>query len=321
MKKRFIVLILLLVIFTAGALLWWTQAIKPANSTDKRTVTFTIQKGETIRSIADNLQNQDLINSPVAFFLIARFGGLADNIQAGDFHLSPSMDIHTIINQLTHGTTDTWVQIPEGWRNEEIAHRISQELDIPENEFLKQAKEGYMFPDTYRLPKDASVAAVIATFHSNFEKRVTPELLAKAETKNLFLEELIIIASLVEREAKLTADRPLVASVILNRLKIGMKLDIDATVQYILGYQPEQKTWWKKNLTTDDLALESPYNTYLNAGLPPTAITNPGIAAIEAVVNAPDTDYLFYVADINGKSHFAKTLEEHNDNVAKYVNN
>lgn len=314
-------MILLLVIFTTGALLWWTQAIKPANSTDKRTVTFTVQKGETVRSIADSLQNQGLINSPVAFFLIARFGGLADNIQAGDFHISSSMDLHTIINQLTHGTTDVWIQIPEGWRNAEIAHKLSQELDIPENEFLKQAKEGYMFPDTYRLPKDSSIGAVMSTFHSNFEKRITSDLLAKAEAKKISLEQLIIIASLVEREAKLTADRPLVASVILNRLKIGMKLDIDATVQYILGYQPEQKTWWKKNLTEEDLSIDSAYNTYINTGLPPTAIANPGIAAIEAVVNAPETEYLYYVADKNGNSHFAKTLEEHNENVAKYVNN
>lgn len=315
------VLLILLIVVGIAVILWWNQAIKPVNPTDKKTVIFTIQTGETARSIADRLQSQNLIHSPVAFFLIARFGGIANDIQAGDFRLSPSMNLYTITNQLTHGTVDTWIQITEGWRNEEIAHKLSQELDIPENEFLKIAKEGYMFPDTYRIPKDASAAAVVATFRSNFEKRVTSDLLAKTKSQNITLQELIIIASLVEREAKLTEDRPLVGSVILNRLRLGMKLDIDATVQYVLGYQPKEKTWWKKNLTTDDLALDSPFNTYINSGLPPTAIANPGIAAIEAVIDAPDTQYLYYIADKTGKSHFAKTIEEHNANIERYLQN
>jgi UPF0755 protein len=124
---------------------------------------------------------------------------------------------------------------------------------------------------------------------------------------------------MIEREAKLTEDRPRIASVIINRLTIDMKLDIDATVQYALGYQPQEKTWWKKSLTVDDLAIDSPYNTYLVAGLPPTPISNPGIAAITAVVNAPDTHYLYYIADATGKSHFAETLEEHQQNIARYL--
>jgi UPF0755 protein len=110
-----------------------------------------------------------------------------------------------------------------------------------------------------------------------------------------------------------------VASVILNRFKAGMKLDIDATVQYALGYQPLEKTWWKKDLTQDDLKIDSPYNTYTNPGLPPGPISNPGLASIKAVVEAPETDYVFYVSDSSGKLHFAKTLEEHNENVRKYL--
>lgn len=321
MKKRFIVLLLLIVIVSLSLTLWWNQAIKPINSTDTKTITFTVGGGETVRSIADRLFRTGLIHSPVAFFLIARFGGIADNIQAGDFRLSPSMDLYAIANQLTHGTIDTWIQITEGWRNEEIAHILSQELDVPENEFLKIAKEGYMFPDTYRLPKDASAAAVVNIFLNNFNQKVTTAVKEKAEVKNLTLSDLVIIASLVEREAKFPEDRPLVASVIINRLKIGMKLDIDATVQYALGYQSNDKTWWKKELTVDDLTLDSTFNTYKNSGLPPAPIANPGISAIKAVIDAPDTQFFYYIADKTGKSHFAKTLEEHNDNISKYLSN
>ena len=112
----------------------------------------------------------------------------------------------------------------------------------------------------------------------------------------------------------------MIASVILNRLDLGMKLDIDATVQYALGFQPAQKNWWKKNLTLADLEADSPYNTYIIAGLPPTAIANPGLAAINAVLETPDTAYLYYIADSSGKSHFAADLESHQRNIAKYLN-
>jgi len=110
------------------------------------------------------------------------------------------------------------------------------------------------------------------------------------------------------------------ASVILNRLSLGMKLDIDATVQYALGYQAKEKTWWKKELTTEDLEIDSPYNTYKYAGLPPTPIANPGLSVMEAVINAPENEYLYYIADKQGKSHFAKTFEEHAANISKYLN-
>ena len=134
------------------------------------------------------------------------------------------------------------------------------------------------------------------------------------------MEKLVIIASLIEREAKLAADRPLTASVILNRLKIGMKLDIDATVQYALGYQTQEKSLWKKDLTNLDLEIDSPFNTYQNPGLPPAPIANPGLAAMEAVVNAPDTNYLYYISDKSGKLHLAGTIEEHNANIDQYLN-
>lgn len=283
-------------------------------------VIFVVNRAESIRSIADRLQKQELIRSSVAFFMYVRWNRIDSMIQAGDFRLNPSMSMTEIADALTHGTIDVWITIPEGWRNEEIALRLSQELAIPESEFLKSAKEGYMFPDTYLFPKDASAAAVVEILLSNFRKKVTEQEIAQAQNKGLSLDELVTIASLVEREARLDEDRPLVASVILNRLALPMKLDIDATIQYILPYQADEKTWWKKHLTLEDLEIESPYNTYKNPGLPPSPIANPGLKAIKAVVEAPQTNYLYYVADSQGKSHFATTIEGHRQNIELYLN-
>jgi len=319
-KKKLPVLFVFLLIILIPLFLWWQQAAKAVNKTDSALISFTISQGETVRQVADRLEKEGLIRSTVAFFLKARFTPLGQNIQAGDFVLSPSMELSTIAESLQHGTTDVRITIPEGWRNEEIAMKISREFGLPESEFLKVAKEGYMFPDTYLIPKETAASEIGAMFLSNFDKKVKTLDLAKMEEKELTLDSLIKIASLVEREAKLNEDRPMVASVILNRLDLGMKLDIDATVQYALGFQPAQKNWWKKNLTLADLEIDSPYNTYIIAGLPPTAIANPGLAAINAVLETPDTAYLYYIADSSGKSHFAADLESHQRNIAKYLN-
>lgn len=320
MKQKLLVLIGILLISFFVFWLWWNQALKAANPDNNTPVVFTITLGENTRQIAERLQKENLIRSPVAFFLIARFGGLADNIQAGEFRLNSSMSLNEIANSLTHGTIDVQVTIPEGWRIEEIALRLTQTLGIPENEILKYAKEGFMFPDTYLIPKEASASQVSKIFLDNFSKKITENEISQTKQKNLTLEKLLTIASLVEREAKLDEDRPLIASVILNRLKIGMKLDIDATVQYALGYQAQEKSWWKKELTVEDLETDSPYNTYKNPGLPPTPIANPGLEAILAVLQSPKTDYLYYIADKTGKSHFAVSFEEHARNIAKYLN-
>jgi UPF0755 protein len=230
------------------------------------------------------------------------------------------MDLFTIANELKHGTLDTKITVIEGWRNEEIAMELAKKLNIPESEFIKKAKIGYMFPDTYLIPKDTTADAVVKLFADNFNKKVTNDILNSAKNKGLTTDTLVKIASLVEREAKSDKDRPLVASVILNRLKIDMKLDIDATIQYAVGYQNSEKTWWKKELTVDDINTDSPFNTYKTPGLPPTAISNPGLAVIKAVAEAPSSEYLFYLADSQGNTYFSKTIDEHNAKITKYLN-
>ena len=317
--KKINFLVVLLLIITLAFYLFYREGTLPVNKSNQSTKIFVINQGESLTSVVNNLSKEGLIRNRLIFFLIVKKLGIERKIQAGDFRLSPAMDAYQIAKNLTHGTLDIWVTLIEGTRKEEIAQIISQNLGIPETEFLKYAKEGYLFPDTYLLPKDATPESIVKILENNFNKKFSTELQQKAKAKGLSPTETIILASLVEREAKLSEDRQLVASVILNRFKTEMKLDIDATIQYTLGYQPEEKTWWKKVLTTDDLAIDSPYNTYKNKGLPPTPICNPGLAAIQAIANAPETDYFYYLSDKKGKIDYAVTLEEHNENVRKYL--
>lgn len=316
MKKLFI-LVLVFAIVVLGLFFWWKNGLSAVNPTDKTQKIFVIQKGEGVREIANKLKREGLIKNPVAFFILIRKEDMDGKIQAGDFRLSPSMTAFEIAQTLTHGTLDAWVTIPEGKRAEEIAEILKTSVPSYQSSWRDELvkHEGYLFPDTYLVPKDGDINLIISIMKNNFEKKFASITLNKT---GLSKEEIVIVASLIEREAKLDEDRSLVASVILNRLNIGMKLDIDATVQYVLGYQNSQKNWWKKELTKDDLNINSAYNTYRNQGLPPAPISNPGLAVLRAVVNAPDTDYFYYISDRNGRNHYARTLEEHNKNIIKY---
>jgi len=318
MKKTLFLLIIILSIATFSYL-YFKEGTLPVDKNNKTTKIFVIPKGQSLNNIIKDLSKQELIRNRIVFYLIVKKLGIEKKIQAGDYRLSPSMDAYQIAKTLTHGTLDIWVTIIEGLRKEEVAQIIARDFGIPETEFIKAAKEGYLFPDTYLIPKNASLQTIIKIFEDNFYQKVNNDLKKQLEKKGLSLDEALIIASLIEREAKFADDRPLVASVILNRLNEKMKLDIDATIQYALGYQVEEKTWWKKNLTRQDLEINSPYNTYKFEGLPPTPICNPGLSSIKAIINAPKTDYFFYISDKTGHLHFAKDLTEHNENIKKYL--
>jgi UPF0755 protein len=161
---------------------------------------------------------------------------------------------------------------------------------------------------------------VLSIINNNFKNKFNEDLHSQAVNKKLTEKEVLILASLVEREARQPATRQKVASILLKRYLEGMPLQVDATVQYVLGYQPAEKSWWKKELTFDDLKIASPYNTYVNEGLPPGPICNPSLSSIEAVINAdPNTPYWYYLTDKNGVMHYAVTLEEHQNNINKYL--
>lgn len=322
MKKVLFVFVFLIALVVAAYFIF-TEGVLPVNRDDTSKKLIVIKKGSNVDDIANVLFLEKLIRNRVVFYAVVKQLGIERDLQAGDFELSPSMDAYTIAKTLTKGSIDVWVTIPEGLRKEEIAELLTKELpSFSSSEFLTIAREGYLFPDTYLLPRTSDADKVVETLLETHNQKVS-KLITKDKLAKLGLEsenDVLTLASLVEREARLSEDRIPVASVYLKRLSEPMRLQVDATVQYALGYDIIEKSWWKRGLTFQDLKVDSPYNTYENDGIPPGPICNPGLAAIEAVLEADrDTPYLYYVNDIYGKLHYAKNLAEHEKNVAKYV--
>lgn len=317
MKKLKILLIFIMLIIV-GIFFWYQNGLQPVDKNNTSQQLFVVSQGSGLRAIASDLKQANLIKDPTVFFLEVKKLGLDGDIQAGDFRLSPSMTTDEIIKTMTHGTLDVWVTIPEGLRAEEVAAILQKKLPTYNSSWTAtlKAHEGYLFPDTYLFPNDANINTVVQIMTNNFDKKWA---IAKSQQTNSLSEnDAVILASIVQREAITPHDMQYVASTLENRLAIGMALGSDVTVEYVLGYQPDTKTWWKQNLTAADLSVNSPYNTRLNAGLPPAPISSPGLTALEAVMNPPKSNYLYYVSDKNGVLHFAQTLQEHNANVARY---
>lgn len=317
MKKLIITTSFIIFLFAFLAL-WWKNGLLAVNPSDSTQHIFVVKRGEGIREIANSLKKEGLIKDPIVFFLLVKKLNLDGKIQAGDFRLSPSETAYDIAQELTHGMLDIWVTIPEGKRADEIADILKEKIPTYQETWrnILNRNEGYLFPDTYLIPRDTDINTIVSIMKDNFEKKY--ESIQNIKQNNLTKDQVVIVASLIEREAKLGLDRPLVASVILNRLNIEMALQIDATIQYALGFQETEKTWWKKNLTAQDLKIDSPYNTYVNPDLPPTPISNPGLDVLKAVLNPAQTNYLYYISDKSGQNHYAKTIEEHNANIRKY---
>lgn len=270
---------------------------------------FVIKRGESLSTIADRLVEENLIRNALVFRIYTQVQGLTKKIQAGKYLLSPSSNISQLTAILIKGPADLKFTFPEGWRKEEYAKRLAANLnDFDYQNFLKQVigLEGKLFPDTYLIPIDTGMAALIDIFTKNFAQK----------TSSLdFKNEDLILASIIEREAKTDADRQIVAGILTKRLEKGWPLQADATIQYALG---KEGNWWP-SLSKKDLELNSLYNTYKYKGLPPTPICNPGLASIKAALNPIKTSYWFYLSDNQGQIHYAQTLEEHNQNIAKYL--
>lgn len=329
-KSKFLIPLLFLVAIIAG-FFWWHWAnlavSPPAGGPSATSKTFIVKKGESLSSVAFRLQKAGLIRHSLAFKLIVLSQGLSGQIQAGSFSLKASLSPKEIAYTLTYGTNDIWLTFPEGWRKEEFAQRLSANLvNFNSSQFLQLASghEGELFPDTYLISKEASPAAVFNLLFNNFQKKFDEELESFLSRLGLTKKEALILASLVEREAKTNQDRPMVAGILIKRLKADWPLQIDATLQYALANSKLQtpntklEDWWP-TLTAADKKINSPYNTYKYKGFPPTPICNPGLASIEAVIYPKETDYWFYLSDVSGKIHYAKTTEEHNENIRQYL--
>jgi len=294
----------------------------PGESIEPTFQRFTIPKGQSVTQIGERLHSEGLIQNPLIFKIIVKKDGLAGKIQAGSFEISPSMNTSEVAQALTKGTSDAWITIPEGWRREEIADSLEkQELEeFDKEEFLQLTKgiEGQIYPDTYLVPRLITTQALVDLFASTFEKKVLLGLADDFEESDYTPEEIMVMASIVEREARGYEQMQQVAGILWNRIDIGMALQADATLQYQNGFSETQQSWWVPPRASDK-EKDSVFNTYQNPGLPPRPISNPGAEAIEATLNPIESDYIFYIHDNQGNIHFATTLDQHNANINKYL--
>ncbi len=288
---------------------------KEAKSPD---IVFTIKEGDTATAVANALREKGLIRSDTAFRFFLKGNNLEKNIHVGYFKLSPSMTFAQIAETLKgSGSQDVRVLIPEGFRNEEIARRLFRQLNLPEKDFLALAKEGYMFPDTYDFRVDVSPEDVADVMLKTFNSKVASVI--KSSSTNLTENEVMTLASIVEKESRTDTDRPIIAGILLNRLAINQGLEVDATLQYLLG--EGEDGWWAHNSVdlVEAKNIDSPYNTYKYAGLPPEPINNPGLKSVEAVLSPTPSKYYYYLHEADGTPHYASTYQEHQNNIANFL--
>jgi UPF0755 protein len=310
---------------------------QPAGADDSPVI-FVVQPGETAGDIAERLAREGLISDVDLFKRYVQYNGLDAGLEAGEFTLRQTMTIPEIAQALQEARRpEQLVVIREGLRLEQIAAEVAQQTTIAEDAFLQLATtgwrdqgypfgflsalpedaslEGFLFPDTYRLPESPSAGDLLERMLSTFDERVTPQIETSGARRGMSLYEVVTLASIVEREAVLDQERPVIAGVYHNRLEFGWTLDADPTVQYGMG---EPGNWWPRLLIAD-LAFASPYNTYQNHGLPVGPICSPGLASIKAAAQPANTDYFFFLADCtkdDGSHLFATTEEEHYANYA-----
>ena len=309
--------LLILLVLASVAYLLWQQLLLPADPAGTNQI-FVVKKGENITSISNRLEEAGLIKNRIAFKLLLYRMGITNKIQAGDFRLSASMPSRQLADQLTHGAIDVWVTLPEGLRREEIGLLIVKALpDFDYDLFLEltAVKEGQLFPDTYLFPKDIAPETVVKILTDTFTAKFNPDMTAQSAQIGLTPDEVVTLASIIEREAKHSPDRAIVAGILLKRLSAGWPLQVDATIQYALG-RPEN--WWPV-VVKADLAVKSPYNTYLNKDLPPAPICNPGLDSIKAVLSPTTSPYWYYLSDPSGGMHYAESDEGHAANIRQYL--
>lgn len=311
-------------------------------SGDDRTIPFVVQPGAGATMVADNLQAAGLVRSSLGFRAIVRLTGLEAHLEAGHYELRKNMSTTQIVSILAKGQmVGGLLTIPEGWRALGIADDLQRNqltsragfLDAVEHpDFPLPASlhslprghsvEGFLFPDSYRFYPHTPADQVVQTMVDDFDRHLTPNLVAGFQANGLTLLQAVTLASIVQREAEVPSERPIIASVYLNRLHRGMKLQADPTVQYALvpanGTANPSWGYWKPGLTLADLQVQSPYNTYEVNGLPPGPICNPGLASLEAVAHPATTNYLYFVARPDHTHAFSTTFQQHQENVAKY---
>ena len=328
---------------SSGGLVAVVELLDQPAALDPTPVLFTVQPGEDAGSVARRLQEAGLIRDERLFRSLASLTGLGAAIQAGEYELRRDLTSRAILEQLARGeVTLRQVTVPEGLQLGQVVETLAQQgvgsaaalwealaqvgAEPPAGSLAAsrpagQSLEGYLFPETYRFGRAATPVEVILAMVRQTDRQFGPELRAAVAAQGLTPHQALVLASIVEREAVKPEEQPLIAAVFLNRLRLGMPLQADPTVQYALALDPARRArdgYWKRELTVADLAIDSPYNTYRVVGLPPGPICNPGLGALTAVARPAATDYLYFVARPDGSHAFARTLAEHQANVARF---
>lgn len=324
------ILIFIVSIIFLGTL-FYSYLIYSLTPESDRVYEFEIYKNESLENIGKKLQDMNIIKDTNMFKLYLKLNDKDTKIKAGKYRIENIKNIDELISILEKGQEKLIkYTIPEGYTIEQIAEKLSEMKIVDKNEFinLSQRKgnefnfkfsgevkdgnlEGFLFPDTY-LISEPDARKVILQMLGGFEVAFNDDMRNRAIAQNMSVKEVVTLASIVEREAKLDSERPIIASVFLNRLKAGWKLEACSTVEYVV----------KKNakvLSLEDLEIDSPYNTYKYSGLPPTPICNPGKKSILAVLYPADTQYFYFVSKGDGSHAFSKTFAEHEENIRKYL--
>ncbi|MCK4520497.1 endolytic transglycosylase MltG [Candidatus Parcubacteria bacterium] len=302
MKKFFVFLILFLI----AVFFTWHGIYSPVNCNSLEEKLFSIEKGQGLFQIAENLEKQDLVKNRFLFSLYIIFQREQGNLQAGKYLLNPSMNIPVISQKIISGETHTIkITIPEGYNLTQIEEKLN--LKLPEENL-----EGFLFPDTYQFPIGVSGEEVVRIMKDNFDKKLSAELREEIEKQDKTIFEIITMASMIEKEVRTIEDKKLVSGILWKRLESKMPLQVDATITYITGKATTK-------ISIEELKIDSPYNTYKYLGLPAGPICNPGLDSILAAVYPKDSGYWYYLSNSKGETVFSKTLKEHRINKEKYL--
>ena len=282
----------------------------------------TIEPGQSGSSVARMLKEKGVIRSEFAFKVLLKLTSSARDLKAGRFDLRKNTSSFEVINCIKSGKCTHYEKVTflEGWRSEEIAEMLGEKGITDPHAFLdivrRENLEGKLFPSTYLFAENTPARKVVNEMLEQYKKKIGP--LFKKYKTDLTEQQVLTVASIVEREAVVHDERPKIAAVYLNRFRIGKRLEADPTVQYALGFNLKENRYWKKGLTYKDLKIKSPYNTYRNAGLPPGPICNPSYESVLGVLNPqPDFEALYFVAESGGRHVFSKTFDEHRRHIKR----
>jgi UPF0755 protein len=351
MTSVFVGVALALLIGGGGWLIYTSPRAVPATgivltaAQDSDPIYITVNAGDSAPAIAKRLEAAGIIDSAGSFSLLARMTGADRRLAAGEYEFTAHTSPLDAVTRIRDGLTSARVvTIPEGLRLEQIADLMQQRGVVSANDFLAAVNataasgtnidadllssrpgggilEGYLYPATYSFARNITAQEAVLIMLQTMSQRFTPELRAEARGQGLSVHQVLILASIVEREVVNPDERPIIASVYRNRIAVGMPLQADPTVQYAIASRPgnvAEYGYWKKELSLQDLQFDSSYNTYTRSGLPPGPIASPGIDSILAVIRPAETNYLFFVARNDGSHAFSETFEQHQRNVQLY---